>query len=106
LEILLLLYWFIATLGIGYSILKIIFYRSNPLFFGEALALSYGIGIAAVSIQMALMSLFGLKFGVLSIMTWWVPVIAAAVLIPPRRWDYHLRGGTGPYSGLEKFLSA
>jgi hypothetical protein len=77
----LLLFWAISTLGIGYSILKLLFYRNWPFFFWEALALSYGAGIAAVSIQMAIISLFGMEFSVPSIMIWWVPLIAATSLV-------------------------
>lgn len=77
----LLLFWAITTLGIGYSILKLLFRRDWPFFFGEALALSYGIGIAAASIQMALVSLFGMSFSALSVVLWFLPVILASVLL-------------------------
>ncbi|MDP2929028.1 MAG: hypothetical protein Q8O01_03060, partial [Candidatus Omnitrophota bacterium] len=76
----LLIFWVISVLGIGYSILKILFRKGWSLVFGEVLALSYGIGIAAVSIQMAIISLFGMKFSVPSIVIWWVPLILWAFL--------------------------
>ena len=109
----LLLFWFIFTLAAGYSILKILFRKNWPFAFGEALALSYGAGIAAISLGMALMSLFGIKFGIPSILACFLPLILVAILIPPRRWGSHLRGGSVGatkenkiFSGLEKFFIA
>ncbi|MCX5667106.1 MAG: glycosyltransferase family 39 protein [Candidatus Omnitrophica bacterium] len=61
--------------------LRLLFRRNWPFKFPEALALSYGIGIAAVSIQMAIMPLCGMRFSVFSLMIWWVPLIAVTLLI-------------------------
>jgi hypothetical protein len=105
----LLLFWAVATFGIGYSLLKLLFYKDWQLSFGEALALSYGIGIAAVSVQMALMSLFGMKFSVSSIMIWWALPIAAAILISRTEWKRRRSRADKkiykPFSGLEKFFA-
>jgi hypothetical protein len=87
----LLLFWFISTSAIGYSILRLLFRRNWPFKFPEALALSYGIGIAAVSIQMALLSFFGIKFSVFSIMIWWVPFIAVTLALGFKNYS-SLRG--------------
>ena len=103
----LLLFWIASTLGIGYSILRLLFHRNWPFFFGEALALSYGIGIAAVSIQMALMSLFGMKYSVPSIMIWWVPFIVTAVYARSRSRRLNVGYGKAAvlsFSFLEKFF--
>lgn len=109
----LILFWLIFTLLIGYSVLKLLFHKDWPFKFPEALALSYGIGIAIVSIQMALMSLFGIKFSILSIIIWWVPVVVWALFITPARWNprkWHAhRAGVAikqdkPLSCLEKFF--
>lgn len=75
------IFWIICTLAIGYSISRSLFRINRPFSFTEGLALSYGIGIAAISIQMAVMSLFGMKFSVPSILVWWVPFFVAALLI-------------------------
>ena len=77
----LVIFWLICTLGIGYSILRFLFRRDWPFFFGEGLALSYGTGIAAVSIWMAVMSLFGIRFSVPFIILCFLPFILAAAFL-------------------------
>jgi hypothetical protein len=102
-------FWLLSTLAIGYSVLKLSFGGDWPFFFGEAVALSYGIGIAAVSLQMMFLSLSGIKFSVFSIMIWWVPFIALALYAHSRgrRSDF-CRGKAiaVPFSFLEKFFAA
>ena len=104
----LLTFWSVSALGIGYSILKLLFRKGWPLSPVETLALSYGIGIAAVSIQMALMSLFGIKFSILSIVIWWVPLMVWVLFIVPGQRKIHRAGAATkkdkPFSGLEKFF--
>jgi hypothetical protein len=79
--ILLLSFWLIFTLAAGYGVLRLLFPKNWPFFFAEGLALFFGTGIAAVSIQLALLSFFGIKFSVFSITVWWVPIIAASTLV-------------------------
>jgi len=100
----LILFWIIFTLGVGYSVLKLLFFRAWPFFVGEALALSYGIGIATISIQMALMSICGIKFSALSTVLLFLPLILAALFLglPARlRENRHQAGGLHRKSVLQ-----
>lgn len=102
-----LIFWLICVLAIGYSILKLLFFKNWPFFFGEALALSYGIGVAAVSIQMAFMSLLGIKFSALYTVLCFLPVILAAVYLHSRSRRSSAVSGkviAKPFSFLEKFF--
>lgn len=77
----LILFWLIATVGIGYSILNLIVCRSPLLFTGEKLVVSYGLGLGAVTLEMALISLAGAQFSVPGMLVWFIPLIASAFFI-------------------------
>lgn len=82
LDILKLIFWLGITLSIGWSILSIISYNRKHLFFIiEKIALSYAFGLAAVSIEMAILSSVGIKFSIFSILVWWLPVFLTAFIL-------------------------
>ncbi len=71
----------------------------RTFFLAEKAALIYCVGLGLLTMEMAVLSLIGIKFSVFSLSVCIVPIIAAAVLIPPRRWD-----SPKPFSVIEKFF--
>ena len=69
--------WLAITIIAGWSVLSIALYKRGDLFFGEKIALSYGMGLGLISIEMALLSVFKIRFSAFSIAVFWVPLVAA-----------------------------
>ena len=67
-----------VTVLIGYSILSIILGRSGLFSFREKLALSYGVGIGAASLQMLIYYFLNIHYTLMNLLVLWVPVVAAA----------------------------
>lgn len=82
-ELLRLLIWWACVLFVGWSALSFIS-RRGSLFPVEKAALSYGLGAGIISAEMAVLSMFGIKFSVFSLMIWWLPVMAASVFLSIR----------------------
>jgi len=74
-QILLLTSCLAVTILIGWSLLNIIFYKkSSPFCLPEKLALSYGLGLGAITFQLFIYYFFKIRFNVLNITAFWIPV--------------------------------
>ena len=93
-----------VAIFIGWNMLYLISFKNTKLFFLEKLLISYGLGFGFISLEMFMFHFFDLKFSLFSILICWVPFVVAAILISPRRRDTHIRGGSKPFSVIEKFL--
>ncbi|MDD5173428.1 MAG: glycosyltransferase family 39 protein [Candidatus Omnitrophica bacterium] len=99
-----------SALFIGWNILYIISLKNTRLSFLEKLFVSYGLGFGFISLEMFIFHFFSLKFSLFSIMVWWIPLIAAVLLVASKRRKSHRPGGKGavtkktPLSVLERFL--
>lgn len=97
---------FLIAFFIGWSVLSIIFYKRPLLFLPEKAALSYPLGIGLISIEMALLSAFGVNFSIISISIWWLPVFAVGFLLgfKNRRAIFYKETQGKCISNLEKFF--
>jgi len=73
------LIWFICIILIGWSVLSLIC-KKNLLSLTERAAMSYGIGLGLVALEMLILSFFNIKFNVISILIWWVPLVGWVLL--------------------------
>jgi 4-amino-4-deoxy-L-arabinose transferase-like glycosyltransferase len=95
---------------VGWSILRLIAPKNTGLFSSEKLAVSYGLGLGFISLEMFIFHFFSLKFSLLSILIWWIPFIIVALFIQSRMTRALSQNGPHPaakrlpLSGLEKFL--
>ncbi|MDD5496475.1 MAG: hypothetical protein PHP46_05195 [Candidatus Omnitrophica bacterium] len=107
LDLLVILVWLACVLIVGWSALSFTF-KKGPSSPGERMALSYGAGIGLITIEMALLSFFNIKFNIFSIMIWWVPLVAWALLSDYRekRFIFSPAGAKKqkPFSLAEKFF--
>lgn len=103
-DLLRLLAWCACVIIIGWSVLSLIS-RKNIFSLAETAALSYGIGLGLMSLEMAALSIFNIKFSVLSIMIFWVPLIvwAAPAALKRLKMDRPI-SKMMPLSALEKFF--
>ena len=106
-ELLLLFAWLAFVLLIGFSAISLacknIFY--SPL---ELAALSYGIGLGLVTVEMAALSFFSIKFNIFSLTIFWTPFITAALLVSFKKNIFSFSQDTAangkPLSLWEKFF--
>lgn len=100
--------WLSVTVIAGWGALSAILRKEMPPFFSERLALSYGLGLGIVTIEMAMLSFFRIKYSVFSITVWLVPFFLAAVFVRPGKKSAVLPPNTGenpaPFSLLEKLF--
>jgi hypothetical protein len=84
-KILLLIGCVAATMLIGWSVVNIIFARSERPSFLEKLALSYGMGIGLIALEMLLFYFFKWQLTVLNIVLPWIPVAIFSLSFLKRR---------------------
>lgn len=104
-EVILLVICLAATMLIGWSLLSIIFRGSNILSSLERLALSYGLGIGAVALEMLVFYFFKVRFTILNLFLPWIPVIAFGLISFGARTSVSI-GRRTRWSFFEKFLLA
>lgn len=85
--------WIACIAAVGWSALSLIC-RNNSFRLAEKIALSYGLGLGFISIEMPILSFFSINFSIFSIMIWWVPIVIWALLITPLRRKH--RGSADP----------
>ena len=94
--------WLLFTLAVGAGVLSILYKGSISLYLPERLALSYALGLGAITIEMAILSAFGVKLGIFPIVACSAPLVICAF--------YFRKGGCerfideGRLSLLEKFF--
>ena len=74
-EIILLLICLTATTIIGWCLLGIIFYKSDSLAFLERLALSYGMGMGAITLEIFLCYFFRIQLNISNLLLPWIPFV-------------------------------
>ncbi|MDP3791491.1 MAG: glycosyltransferase family 39 protein [Candidatus Omnitrophota bacterium] len=77
---------------------------SAVFFLAERIALFYCIGLGFLTLEMAMLSLIGIKFSMLSLTVCIIPLIVAALLIKPGKGKSCNHNGTDPLSALENFF--
>lgn len=76
--------WFAVTTLAGLSVLLCIGYERQTLFRVERLAFAYPLGLGLITIQMALLSLFGAPYTAVSILVPWIPLFFALFIVHAR----------------------
>lgn len=80
-QILLSIVWLASVLAIGWSVLKIIIARHDLGSLIETAALSYGLGLGVISLQMAILALIGINFSMASTLIIFIPAFVMALFL-------------------------
>lgn len=75
------LFWLACIIVIGWSLLRIAIRKDCLASLYEKTALSYCVGLGAVSMQMVLLAFFGIGFSISATLVFFLPVILAAVFL-------------------------
>jgi len=77
----------------------------NTFFLAEKISLLYCVGLGLLTLEMAALSFFGIKFSVFSLAACIALLVAVALLTMPRQVKSGHRGkALQPLGGLEKFF--
>lgn len=88
------------TILIGFNILRLITFNKDGLYFPEVAALSLGIGIGFIALQMLLYYFLNIKFGILTIIIPWAALPILNSLLFKKRAGFEKMPGASDERGI------